>query len=187
MKLLLNIALGKSVYTVYFMLAMAASIMSAVYLESILAINVALVFVSIFGVFIIISALFSTNEAIESLSWPKVNAELGVCKVSTHSVGNIGSESYYPTIQYSFDVDGKTYHGNNYSWGERTYSRSIVEKIINNIQSNKDNFRISYNPNNPTMSVLRPGINEVHYVRALVGLAVFIFAICELFNWTNYI
>ena len=187
MKLLLKIALGKSVYTVYFMLAMAASIISAVYFESVLAINMALVFVSILGIFIIVSALFSTNEAIESLSWPKSNAELGMCKVSTHSVGNIGSESYYPTIQYTFEVDGKAYHGDSYILGERTYSRIIAEKIINNLQSNKDNFRISYNPNNPSMSVVRPGINEVHYVRVLVGLAIFIFTICELFNWTNYI
>jgi len=187
MRLLLKIALGKSVYTIYFFIAMAISIISAAYLESTYAINIALVFVSIFGLFIILSSFVSTKEAVESLSWPKIKAELGICKVSTHSVGNIGSESYYPSIQYKFVVDGQTYHGNSYIFGSRTYSHQAVDNIIKDISLYKDNFLISYNPENPSMNVIKPGINEVHYIRTIVGLAVVIFTLCELFKWTNYI
>jgi len=187
MKLLLNIALGKSIYTVLFSLVTVASILSALYLESTFSINLALIFVSIFGVFIMVSALASSTEAVESLSWPKTKAILGICKVSTHSVGNIGSESYYPTIQYSFVVNDKTYHGRNYILGDRTYSRLAVEKIIDNVNLNKDDFEVSYNPSDPSLNVIKPGVNEVHYVRGLVGLAVIVFCICELFEWTHFI
>jgi len=187
MKFLINIALGKSIFSTFFFIAMASSIISAVYYESTLTINIALIFVAIFGLFIIIAAFVSSSDANESLSWPRINAELDICKVSTHSVGQIGSESYYPTVTYSFTVNNKKYSGKRYSLGDRTYSRLAAEKIINSILLNKENFEISYNPEDPSINVVKPGVNEVHLVRALTGLAVFIFSLSELFNWTNFI
>ncbi len=187
MKFLLNIALGKSIYTLYFFIVMAVSIALALLLKNILIINFSLVLVCILGVFIMISAVVSTSEAVESLKWPKVNAKLGISKVSTHSVGNIGSESYYPTVQYSFEIDGQNYSGNTYTLGERTYSRPAVEKIIQTVQSHKDTLAISYNPTDPSINVVKPGINGVHYIRALVGISITGITILELCGWVNFI
>ncbi|VAW97397.1 hypothetical protein MNBD_GAMMA21-2503 [hydrothermal vent metagenome] len=189
MKFLLNIALGKSVYTVYFFIIMTAAIILAYYFESKLTINLALSLVSILGIFIIISAVVSSSEAVDSSGWPKIKAKLGICKVSVSglSVGNTGATTYQPTIQYSFDVNNQTYYGNSYILGERTYNRPAVVRIINDIKSNKDDFTISYNPVDPSMNVVKPGLNAVHYIRALVGAAIAVFTVFELSGWSNYI
>lgn len=71
MNLLLAIALGKSVYTIIFLVVMVCSGVLALKLQNELATTVALVLVGIFGGFIIVTAVVTTNEAIESLIWPK--------------------------------------------------------------------------------------------------------------------
>ena len=187
MKILLDTALGKSIYTVYFLVVMVISIVLALLLENAFAITVSLVLVGIFGVFIMVSAVVSTDEAIESLRWPKANATLGICKVSTHMGGGAGSGSCYPTVQYSFEINGQAYHGNSYTLGDRTYSRSTVENIIAEILSNKDSFMVCYNPTDPSMNVVKPGVNSVHYVRALVGIGIVGMVVFELVGWTNFI
>jgi hypothetical protein len=183
MKLLLDIALGKSVYTICFLAVTVCSVVLALKLENEIATTVALILVGIFGVFIIVTAVVTTNEAIESLRWPKVNATLGICKVS----GGIGiHDLYYPSVNYSFEIDGQVFHGNTYILGDQTYSRSTVEDMIAEILSNKDSFMVSYNPSDPSMNVVKPGINSVHYVRALTGIAIVGMVVFELAGWTHF-
>ncbi len=185
MKILLDTALGKNVYTICFLVVVVNSVVLAVMFENVFTITVSLILVGIFGIFIVVSAVVSTSEAIESLKWPKVNATLGICKVSTHS-GGPGSTSYYPSVNYSFEIDGQAYNGNFYILGSRTYSQSTVEKIIADILSNRDSFMVSYNPADPSMNVVKPGINSVHYVRALVGIAIVGMVVFELLGWSNF-
>ena len=190
MKLLLDIALGKSIYTVYFFVVLAISIVLALYLESVLAINIALVLVCVFGVFTSVSAVVSTNEAIESLGWPNASAKLVSCRVATFSTLKFNgskTQSSSPGVQYSFEVGGQTYTGNSYILGQRTYSEREVEKIISDVKSKGDSLLVSYDPADPSMNVLKPGINEVHYVRALVGVGIIGLTVSELFGWTHFI
>jgi hypothetical protein len=186
MKFLLDIALGKSIYTIYFFVVLTISIIVALYLETELAINIALALVCVFGIFIIVSAVVSGNEAIESLGWPKTRAKLGICKVSTHGSGR-GLDGYCPGVQYSLEVDGQTYNGNRYVLGERSYGRDAVEIMISDIESKRDNLLVSYDPADPSVNVIKPGINEVHYVSALVGVGITGMAISELCGWTHFV
>ena len=180
-KILLDTALGKTVYTICFFVVLVNSIVLAFMFENEFTIAVALIMVGILGIFIVVSAVVSTNEAFESLTWPKANATLGICKVSGGVKG-----SYYPAVNYSFEIAGQAYQGNAYILGDRTYSQSAAEKIIAEILSSKDNFTVSYNPVDPSMNVVKPGINSVHYVRAIVGIAIVGMVIFELAGWTNF-
>jgi hypothetical protein len=188
MKLLLDIALGRSIYTVYFFVALAISIVLAWYLETELAIKIALGFVCVMGVFIAVTAIATVDEAIESLGWPKANAKLGICKVWGHTGSpHMNSESYSPFVEYSFELNDQSYSGNSYILGTRTYSLNATEKIVGDIKSKGDSLLVSYNPADPSVNVLKPGINEVHYIRALVAVAIIGFTVSELGGWTHYV
>ncbi len=116
-----------------------------------------------------VAAVVSTSEAVESVRWPKANATLGICRVSR---AGIESHSYSPSVQYSFEVDGQAYQGNSYNFAATNYSRSTVEKMIGDLLSNRDSFMIRYDPTDPSKNVVIPGVKTVHYIRALVGIAI---------------
>ena len=183
MKLLLDIALGKSIYTVCFFMALVVAIARAYYFETVLAINIALVLVCVLGVFIAVTAVVTGNEAIESLVWPKTNAKLDVCTVFSGGM----DDGHSLVVQYSLEVNGQTYFGNSYILGTMNYGRNAAEKIVSDLKSKGDSLLVSYDPADPSVNVLKPGMNVVHYVRALTGVGIIGFTVFELFGWTHFI
>ncbi len=63
----------------------------------------------------------------------------------------------------------------------------LLENIVAEILSSKDGFMVSYNPSDPSMNVAKPGVNSVHYVRALVGIGIVGMVVFELVGWSNFI
>lgn len=131
------------------------------------------VMLSILGVFVTLGAYVSYIEASQSIRWPTVSAKLLSSRVSS-GIGTGNKHTYRPIVEYEFSYLGKQYKGNTIDYSGRSGSKSWAKKVITDLQQKGIALRVSVNPDDPQMNVLKPGIRLVHYLRYIIGPAMIV-------------
>jgi hypothetical protein len=124
--------------------------------------------------------LQTTQYAKDSLDWPVTKAKIAKSGVelettTSNSTGSLStSRTYRAIVEYEFSVEGKSFQGNRIAYGhydtedavdaERTIEAFPVGAIVD----------VSYLPDNPLESVLKPGDAGAPWFFIILG-GVFLF------------
>ena len=132
----------------------------------------------VFGVYF----LFIGNE---TLRWPTVTGELINASVERHVSSDPNTPSatkrletqYYVTLHYRYEVDGGPYFSSRYSFGngrvvEGQYYQTQQEAQVqaNQQYSSADAITVSYDPDDPSEAVFKPGWNLGTFAPLLIAL-----------------
>ena len=140
---------------------------------------------ALLGVFITLTAFVSHAEARESTRWPTVPARLISARVRT-SIGSSDDNTYTPEVEYEFTYNGKPYRGNTIDYSASSISESGANKVIQKIKDRGIALTVHVNPQDPQRNVLYPGVRLVHYLRYLIGPAMFIFGMLALLDMIDF-
>jgi hypothetical protein len=146
-------------------------------------VKLAWLMLALLGVFISITAFVSHAEARRSIRWPTVPARLinaGVRK----SIGS--DETYAPEVEYEFKFNGEKYRGNTIDYSASSRSETAAQKVIQKIKNKGVALTVHVNPQDPQRNVLNPGVQLVHYLRYLIGPAMFVFGMLALFDMIDF-
>ena len=137
-----------------------------------------LVFIGV-GVGFSIYGYHVLQNAKASVKWPTAKGIITVSKVvKSESTTGTGTNkrrtvSYHAKIHFKYSVNGKSYTSNNVTFGQST---KAAGKIVNHYPTGKK-VSVFYNPENPKVAVLEPGISTASYLFlgfgilfALIGL-----------------
>jgi Protein of unknown function (DUF3592) len=148
-----------------------------------------LLFGLIFGVFFLavgsMNAFGSAQALIEALaseSWPKVDATI----ISTGIETTAGKyRSIAPKVSYQYTVNKTTYNGSRIWLLEGGTTENITQETIHTYQVNTVTL-VSYKPENPEISVLRPGPTWFNYFWLIVAwLAIGVGSTVVYFSWVR--
>ncbi|GGB79286.1 hypothetical protein GCM10011352_01180 [Marinobacterium zhoushanense] len=108
-----------------------------------------------------------------SLLWPKIPALVIASHIETKSVRN-GLKFYAPIIEFKYKVNGISYTSSNFTYmGTSGFTKKYAGKYTARYFVGK-HINIFYNPRNPEMAVIIPGIHRLQYASILV-ITIFIF------------
>lgn len=107
------------------------------------------------------------DRAGKSPDWPTANATV---------VYSVYSDGY--DVRYTYKVNGRTFRGNHVGFGEKklTFDSDDQRQVVRRYPKGKV-VEVYYDPGNPEVSVLEPGIRRGTYMFPGVGLLVSLFAI----------
>ena len=162
----LKLALGRTVHSTYFLLALMVICPWAFFTNSEWLDQLAFSMLIVIGLFIFITGWVTFNEAKASHHWPSVKSELDWIGLKSHRSSN--STSYAPDIRCFFDVKGVIYQGTEYDFGANFTSKSKAEAKKKEVEEMSP-LVIRYKPNDPSINVIYPGVHLVHFVRLLMG------------------
>ena len=103
------------------------------------------------------------KNAVESKNWPVTNGTITGSEVA-------GSIKYYPSISYTFTINGVDYSSDQISnMNFRTKNKDVVQEIVNRYPAGSVAV-VHYNSKNPSKSYLEPGITTGHILLLLFGV-----------------
>jgi len=109
-----------------------------------------------------------------SKSWPVAQADLVRCEPID------GREAMWNSVfhvEYRFDVNGKSYVGNNYDMvlpKEKAFQFKAAKETVEHLNSLQE-LQVAYNPANPSQNLIRPGVTKT------LTLSSFYVIVCSLF------
>jgi hypothetical protein len=109
------------------------------------------------ALFILLRALQGWAAASASRAWPSVSGRvLNSSLIRTPRRGTSGGGSYVPMIVYEYQVDGKVYRGQRYSFGTQvgTGFTGIASRVVDRYPEGSA-VDVYYNPENPSEAVLK--------------------------------
>ena len=107
-------------------------------------------------------AYLAYKTAKNSKLWPTTSG-LSISAYNVRQNRANGGSHWTLKVEYSYCVIGAVYSGNNYTWLRiSSGSQEKIEKITNNINSTP-NFKVSYNPENHSQSVMVPTAHTLYY------------------------
>ncbi len=119
-------------------------------------------------------------KAQKSRSWPTApGTVLGSRMESSQSRDEDGDirTTYGATIQYKYLVDGQEFQGDRRTFSNvRTSSVRNTQKILARYPSG-GSVDVYYDPDDPSSSVLEPGVGASTYILLLVAIGFFVFGI----------
>ena len=175
--IILQTAVGRTIYSYLFLLAFCIVVPLAIFAQVRALFDVAWVISIILGIFIFTSGVVTTKEAYQSKLWPTVTVSDFECSLNIHS------SKYSPSVECLFEVNGEIYSGTQYDFSDSYSSKASARMKIEKVK-NRRYIEVYYNPLNPSMNVLNPGVRVVHFLRLIIGAAIPI--ICFLF-WQGYL
>jgi len=119
----------------------------------------------IFGV--VINAIRQMSRGGASRNWFTTNGQ--VIHSSIHQEPD--GPYFIPVVKYRYIVEGQEYKSSRirFAWsGESTYPWTASEIIIKKYPVSKT-ITVYYNPKNPSISVLVPGVMSKDYISAFIG------------------
>lgn len=124
---------------------------------------------SILMVAVVINAIRQMSRAGASRNWFTTNGK--VVYSSTHQEPD--GPYFIPVVKYRYRVEEQEYESSRirFTWsGESTHPWTASE-VVNKYSVSKT-IRVYYNPKNPSVSVLVPGVAPKDYVSAVVGFLI---------------
>lgn len=109
------------------------------------------------ALFILLRAVRGWMAASTSRAWPTVSGRvLNSSLIRTARRGTSGGGSYVPMIVYEYQVDGKVYRSNRYSFGSQigTGFSGIASRVVDQYPEGAT-IDVYYNPDNPSEAVLK--------------------------------
>jgi hypothetical protein len=107
-------------------------------------------------------------RSLESLRWPTVSVTVTSSDVST-GVSNMG-RWWQPELKYEYQIDGKNYASSRIRYLMRPFYHPEDARQIQGAYPQGRRLRAAYDPQNPSESVLEPGIPEGMWWRLLMPL-----------------
>jgi len=102
-----------------------------------------------------------------SKTWPSVPGEITRSELETYRKD--GKTQYLPDIAYKYNVDGKDYSSSKVTVGDPPFTGSISPaKRIQNYYPVGKNVDVFYDPEVPSSSALRPGIQKNDILLAVI-------------------
>jgi hypothetical protein len=135
------------------------------------------------GVWLMIASRKQREKVAESQNWPTVLAQITLAEVresrSADSEGDI-QRSYYPHVEYSYQVAGMTYQGDKINLGARR-GYSSPQKANEEIARYPvgAQVRAYYNPKNPKEAVLQQRAVGTNFMM-IFGIIALLIALCSL-------
>lgn len=101
---------------------------------------------------------FQYRKVRASRSWTSTVGRIlsGRVETGVESGGDDGTDttSYYPAIQYEYQVDGRTYRGNDIAFNRRTYSTQKQAVAALRVYPEGGDMLVYYDPRQPGRAVL---------------------------------
>lgn len=103
------------------------------------------------------------KNAVESKNWPVTNGTVTGSEVA-------GSIKYYPSITYTFTIDGVDYSSDQISnMNFRTKNINVAQEVVNRYPVGSV-ATVHYDSTDPSKSYLEPGIDTGHILLLLFGV-----------------
>jgi hypothetical protein len=101
---------------------------------------------------------FQYRKVRASRGWPSTVGRMlsGRVETGVESGGDDGPDttSYYPAIQYEYQVDGRTYRGNDIAFNRKTYSSQKQAEAALRVYPEGSDMLVYYDPRQPGRAVL---------------------------------
>ena len=101
-----------------------------------------------------------------SLRWPAAPARITTSALSTGR-SNVGNW-WAPDIEYEYRLDGHTYHGTKIRYSMPLFYQEEEARAVQAAFPQDTSMQAAYDPQNPALSVLVPGVSSDIWERALV-------------------
>ena len=112
----------------------------------------AILFYLVFNVFVIGFMLYRQSVSKAALSWPSVQGKIKSSKI--HYDSSYSKADPTPWVEYTYDVDGKTYKSMNISPdGIVTNSQQLADDLMARYPKGAE-VTVYYNPSNPSKACL---------------------------------
>jgi hypothetical protein len=118
----------------------------------------------------------SLVRARASLAWPRVEGKILSSKVERHeSTGNKGKRrtTYGAKVLYEYSLDKNIYHGSRVAYGDYSSSDPGHAQGIVNRYPPVSTVHVYYMPNDPSVSLLEPGVKAQAWFLPVFGLVFF--------------
>ena len=141
--------------------------------------NILALFIAIGGLWLIISYFLEMLRARRYKSYPVAEGIVTGMELKPRK-GRM--RTWVPVIEYTFQVDTKTYTGNRLTFSQVVVEEDTAEKI-RKLFANGNPVKVHYNPRNPDDCVLNPSGADLKNrlllggVLTLAALAIFLFLI----------
>jgi len=144
---------------------------------SMITILVAAPFVVIALIFIVL-ALRNSRKASASRNWPATTGKIiasGIEPRRSHSSSGGYSTSYYPVVQYQYQVEGRTYLSNRITFGgEVGYGwTNMAQKQVDHYPPGA-NVAVFYDPNDPAVAVLERTAGTSSKIFSLIAIIILV-------------
>jgi hypothetical protein len=122
-------------------------------------------------------------QGLKSRNWPTAAGTVQDARIqmhqSTDEEGDV-TTTYEAFVQYRYSVSGREYQGMRRTFSDvRTSSRSRTEKILERYPPG-GSVTVYYDPEDPSASVLEPGVGAMSYILLLLVLAFLVFGVVGL-------
>jgi hypothetical protein len=118
--------------------------------------------------------IWSAIEAWAAIGWPSVAGEITASAI-TSTPARLGSY-YEPTVAYVYAVFGVTHTGTRLRFGDNQYNFESSAKKRLAPYAVGTSVQVRYHPDDPTRSVLVPGVELLTYYSIFASAAIFILA-----------
>jgi hypothetical protein len=115
---------------------------------------------AVLGIGLLAFGLRERKKAKETERWPIVDGKIIVSRMDQQTrterdEGHTQTRTVYsPIVEYTYDIGGKTYHGNRIFPGSTlSYDLGTAQGIVNRYQP-ESTVKIHYDPSDPTKAVL---------------------------------
>ncbi|WP_111979763.1 DUF3592 domain-containing protein [Algibacillus agarilyticus] len=173
LKIIIDTARGRTKYSTYFLLIVMLIIPTAFFTHYEWLNGLAWLLLITLGAFIFITGLYTRQESINSVNWPKAEAYGLSCSLNYI---NPNSKKYIPVIKCKFMVKGVEYTGAEYDFSARYTLKDEADEKINCVKAMEPLF-VYYKPSDPTISVIKPGVHSIPYIRLIFGVLMVIMPI----------
>ncbi|QDV15521.1 hypothetical protein Pan153_01350 [Gimesia panareensis] len=110
------------------------------------------------------------ERAKASKEWPTTDGVVLESKIESHHSSNSSSSTYSPKVIYRYEVEGQEFKGDTVWFGNdvSTSDRSMSSKTVKKYPVQK-NVTVYYDPAEPAVAVLEPGVFKTTYFFYLFG------------------
>lgn len=119
-------------------------------------------FISIFyiaGFYMLREAYIAYAKSQKALNWPTTSAKITSCELITNYDSEDGN-TYQVEATYKYSLNGMNYNNDNIAFGySSSSSEDVHHKILDKLR-HAETVQINYNPEDPRISVIAPGLNK---------------------------
>ncbi|HKS76080.1 MAG TPA: DUF3592 domain-containing protein [Terriglobales bacterium] len=112
--------------------------------------------------------------SIASKHWPLATAR--ILSSGVYASGAGAGATFTPQVKYQFEADGKSYQSNNIRYLLKTFYNADTASEVESPYPVGRVVEVAFNPQDPSESVLEPGVPKGMWTQALIPL--FFFGLC---------
>lgn len=126
------------------------------------------------GFYLTVSSLLKISRGQKSKGWLQTSGEVQSSKLKVHRGTNsdgVGTDSYYAQVVYKYTVNGIQYRSDRVFFGQDASTSKVSAKRRVAEYAPGNQVKVYYDPENPKVSVLEPGIHLGVFLLLAFGIA----------------